>query len=210
MWGHALSVLCPPRPPGGPDHPGPQRPPYQGVQRNDMPPLAPRRRPKQFALLHAPRSTRLGEISNPCSPSESQAIYFFGPFGAPGGIRDPMQANRFAKKKTRSAPAGHGWRRGARHFIGSRPPTDPVEWPVHPSGWGWDCKPRTARSKNGGQGQEQEPLGTGSTLEALSQTACTFRPNPYIPIYARRTFQGVWRLDSVFSVAAVIVLRAQP
>jgi hypothetical protein len=51
----------------------------------------------------------------------------------------------------------------------------------------------------------------GDTLEALGQKACTFRPSPY----ARRTVQGVWRLDSVFSVAAVImaaviILRAQP
>jgi hypothetical protein len=46
----------------------------------------------------------------------------------------------------------------------------------------------------------------GSTVEALGQKACTFRPNPY----ARRTFQGVWRLDPIFSVATVIILRVQP
>jgi hypothetical protein len=71
-----------------------QRQPRQGVQRNDMPPIAPRRRPfrPHFTYLY-----RLVLTRSRCAPPAAQSEPFFGPFGPPGRPRGPLPPSNCAK-----------------------------------------------------------------------------------------------------------------
>jgi hypothetical protein len=100
-----------------------------GGTAKDMHPIAPRRpKTSEFALLHAPRSTRLDEIS--LRPAAHIGVVGFGPFNPPGWYTQRPSAGQplrpfFFQKVPLRAGHGHGWtpaRPGGGRPIRTQPP----------------------------------------------------------------------------------------